>query len=76
MRDHASTVTGGEVAKARRLESGKNIRWEITVSPDGDETVTIVLPITTDCTAQGAICTGDGRMLSNRLEVTVSGPGS
>ena len=76
LRDHAFTVTGGEVAKARRLESGKNIRWEITVSPDGDETVTIVLPITTDCTAQGAICTGDGRMLSNRLEVTVSGPGS
>ena len=76
LRDHAFTVTGGEVAKARRLERGKNVRWEITVSPDGDETVTIVLPITTDCTAQGAICTGDGRMLSNRLEVTVSGPGS
>ena len=76
LRDHAFTVTGGEVVKARRLESGKNIRWEITVNPDGDGTVTIVLPITTDCTAQGAICTGDGRKLSNRLEVTVSGASS
>ena len=34
----------------------------------------IVLPITTDCADAGAICTGDGRMLSNRMELTVSGP--
>ena len=31
LRDHAFTVTGGEVTKARRLERGKNIRWEIHV---------------------------------------------
>ena len=74
LRDHAFTVTGGEVVKARRLVRGNNIRWEITVRPDGDGTVAIVLPITTDCTAQGAVCTGDGRKLSNRLELTVSGP--
>ena len=30
LRDHAFTVTGGEVVKARRLERGKNVRWEIT----------------------------------------------
>ena len=29
---------------------------------------------TTDCNATGAVCTGDGRKLSNRLEFTVSGP--
>ncbi len=74
LRDHAFTVTGGEVVKARRLEKGKNVRWEITVQPDGDGTVTIVLPITTDCETQGAVCTEDRRMLSNRLEVTVAGP--
>ena len=74
LRDHAFTVTGGEVQGARRLVSGSNIRWEITVRPDGDGTVAIVLPITTDCTALGAVCTGDGRKLSNRLELTVSGP--
>ena len=75
LRDHAFTVTGGTVTNARRLEHGKNIRWEITVQPSGNAGVTIVLPVTTDCDAQGAICTGDGRMLSRRLELTVSGPG-
>ena len=74
LRDHAFTVTGGEVMKARRLEQGKNVRWEISVTPDGDGTVTIVLPVTTDCGATGAVCTDDGRMLSSRLEVTVPGP--
>ena len=74
LRDNAFTVTGGEVVKARRLEKGRNVRWEIHVSPDGDGPVTIVLPATTDCTAQGAICTQDGRMLSNGLEITVPGP--
>ena len=75
LRDNAFTVTGGEVVKARRLEKGKNVRWEISVTPDGNGPVTIVLPVSTDCTAQGAICTQDGRMLSNRLEITVPGPG-
>ena len=74
LRDDAFTVTGGEVTKARRLEQGKNIRWEITVAPDGDGNVTIVLPPTTDCAATGAICAADGRKLSNRLERTVAGP--
>ena len=75
LRDHAFTVTGGTVKKARRLEPPGNIRWEITVMPDGDGDITITLPVTTDCVAQGAICTEDGTKLSNQLEVTVSGPG-
>ena len=75
MRAHAFTVTGGKVTGARRLVSGKNLRWEIVVSPDSNGDVTITLPATTDCDAQGAICAGDGRPLSNRLEITVSGPG-
>ena len=74
LRDYAFTVTGGEVVKARRLEKGKNVRWGIHVTPNGDGTVTIVLPVTTDCNADGAVCTDDGRILSNRLEVTVPGP--
>ena len=75
LRDHAFTVTGGTVKKAQRLEQDSNIGWRITVQPSGSGDVTITLPETTDCNAQGAICTGDGRMLSNRLELTVSGPG-
>ena len=75
LRDHAFTVTGGEVTVASRQERPGNIRWEIHVRPNSNGTVTIVLPATTDCNAQGAICTEDGRKLSNRLELTVSGPG-
>ena len=75
MRDHAFTVTGGSVTGARRLVSGKNLRWEIVASPDSNGDVTITLPATTDCDAQGAICADVDRMLSNRLELTVSGPG-
>ena len=73
---HAFNVSGGSVQKAQRLqrEPESNIGWRITVRPDGNGDVTVVLPITTDCSATGAICTGDGRMLSNRLEFTVSGP--
>ena len=73
--DHVFTVEGGKVTGARRLVKGSNIGWEIVVEPDSNGDVTIVLPATTDCNAQGAICTGDGRPLSNRLERTVSGPG-
>ena len=76
LRDHAFTVTGGEVKEARSLVSGSNVRWEITINPASNGDVTIVLPITTDCTDNGAVCTGDSRKLSNRLELTVSGPGS
>ena len=75
LRDHAFTVTGGSVTGARRLDPPSNIGWAVVVEPDSNGDVIIVLPITTDCNAQGAICTGDGRPLSNRLEITVSGPG-
>ncbi len=74
LRDDAFEVTGGTVRKAQRLEPGSNAGWRITVQPDGNGAVTIVLPETTDCDDHGAICTGDGRMLSNRSELTVSGP--
>ena len=75
LQEHALTVTGGTLPKVRRLEPGRNVRWEITVQPSSNADVTIVLAITTDCTVQGAICTSDGRKLSGRVEVTISGPG-
>ena len=71
----AFTVTGGEVTGAGRITQGSNVRWLITIEPDGDGEVTVVLPETGDCAVQGAICTEDGRMLSSRLEFTASGPG-
>ena len=75
VRDHAFTVTGGSVTYVRRLEPGKNVRWEITVTPSSSADMTIALNATTDCSAQGAICTEEGGMLSGGLEFTVNGPG-
>ena len=75
LRDHAFNVTGGAVERAQRTDKPSNIPWLITVKPQGTGDVTIVLPATTDCGATGAICTGDGRKLSNSLSFTVSGPG-
>ena len=74
LRDHAFTVSGGEVKKAKRLEKGSNIGWKITVKPDSNDDVEIVLPITTDCSTSSAICTEDSRKLSNKVEFTVAGP--
>ncbi len=75
LRDHAFSVTNGTVIKAQRLTQGSNVGWRITVTPDSNAGVTVLLPATTDCDATGAICTGDGRKLSNSLSFTVSGPG-
>ena len=75
LRDHAFTVTDGTVNRAKRMTQGSNIGWTITVTPGSAAAVTVVLPVTTDCDADGAVCTGDGRELSNSLSFTVSGPG-
>ena len=73
LRDLAFTVSGGEVLKAQRLDKPSNIRWLITVKPDSNGDVTVVFPATRNCASDGAICTGDGRKLSNSLVFTVSG---
>ena len=65
------------MAGARRLDSDSdtpNIWWEISVTPDSNADVTVELPITTDCEAQGAVCTADGTVLSSPLKFTVKGP--
>ena len=71
---HAFDVTDGEVLKAQRTNKPSNISWRITVRPGSNADVNVVLAVTTDCDAQGAICTQDGRKLSNSLNFTVAGP--
>ena len=58
LRDHAFTVDGGTVRNASRLEPGSNGGWRIEVRPNVNDDVTVVLPVTTDCNDDGAICTG------------------
>ncbi len=61
-----------EVATPRPARQGQqpDRKWRITGEPGGNGDMVIVLPITTDCNAQGAVCTEDGR-----TEITVNGPG-
>ena len=77
LRDDSLEVTNGSATKAKRV-NGQSDLWEITVEPDSDAAVTVVLPITEDCGAQGAVCSRAGgnerRPLSNRSELTVPGP--
>ena len=73
LRDHALDVTGGRVREAKRVD-GRSDLWEITIAPDGDGGVNVVLPVTGSCDDQGAVCMADGKALSNRTELTVPGP--
>ena len=73
LRDHSLDVTDGSVTSAKRV-NGSSSLWEITVEPDSGADVTITLPVTTDCGDQGAVCTSDGRKLSNEVKLTVTGP--
>ena len=75
VRDDAFTISDGDITRVQRKPQGSNQTWTITVEPAGDRTVSITLPATTDCDDTGAICTADGRKLSNSTTVTVSGSG-
>ena len=76
VRDSVFEVTGGEVTRARRHSRPSNMRWVITVVPSSDGDVVLVLPSGRSCDSNGAVCTSDGRMLSNRLELAIEGPAS
>ena len=67
----AVTVSGGSINRANRKTQGSNVGWKLTVRPTGTDSVTITLPATTNCSAQGAICTEDGRRLSNSPSAVV-----
>ena len=77
VRDHALDVTGGTVLNASRVNRTGNEpsrRWTITIDPSGDADIEITLTPTTDCTADDAICTPDGRTQSSQDSITVAGP--
>ena len=75
LRDGSFDVTRGSVIKARRLAPPSNRDWEITVAPDSNANVVLVLAADRACDTAGAICTAGGERLSNRLEITIRGPG-
>ncbi|MCY3812050.1 MAG: leucine-rich repeat domain-containing protein, partial [Gammaproteobacteria bacterium] len=74
LRDEALRATNATVRQAKRVVKGETGRWTITVAPDAVADVTVTLAATTDCGAAGALCTEDGRGLSNSVSATVAGP--
>ncbi len=74
MRTDVLDVAGGAVTGAARV-GGASGMWEITVTPDSREELSITLAPAEECAADGAVCTSDGRALSNGAAHIVSGPG-
>ena len=72
LREQAFTVTGGTMQTA--TQQGSTQRWTITVQPTGDDDVTVRLAGGRACGTKGAICTADGRVLSNGVAMRVLGP--
>ena len=75
MRDHAFTVTKGEVTRARRND-GQSDSWEITIEPEGNDAVTVTLPGNRACASTGAICSKEDNpvQLTNTPSATIAGP--
>ena len=69
----ALTVTGGTATASRRVGGADDLR-EVDVEPTRATTdVTVALAATADCAAAGAVCTADGRKLSNADTAMVEG---
>ena len=73
LRDQSFEVTGGTVARARRLAQGSDLGWQIHVTPTSNADTVLVLAADRPCDSAGAICTAVGGRLQNRLEITVPG---
>ncbi len=74
LKSHAFNVDGGTVGRAQRKTRGSNSGWTISIDPRGSEAVSITLPATTDCDADGAVCTDEGGMLNHSTTDRVLGP--
>ena len=73
MKEHALTVVGGTVTRARRVDRRKDL-WELTVEPAGTGAVSVLVPLERACTETGALCTADGQALSTAPGHSVPGP--
>ena len=74
MRDHALSVTAGEVLRAYRT-GGKSDDWTFEIGVhEGESPMTITLQGGRSCNQQGAVCASGGRKLANTLTLTLQPP--
>ena len=69
-------ITAGRVTDLSRLVEGENHRWSLRVEPSSMSDVSISLGPTINCSDTGAVCTSDGRKLTNNIHAVVKGPPS
>ena len=73
LREDVVAVTGGRATAAGRVNRRRDL-WELTVEPDSLADVTVTVAAGAACGTPAAVCTKDGRALSNTISATVRGP--
>ena len=73
LREDVVAVSGGRATAAGRVNRRRDL-WKVTVEPDSLADVTVTLSSGAACGTPAAVCTSDGRALSNTISTTVRGP--
>ena len=73
LRENVVAVSGGRATAAGRVNRRRDL-WKVTVEPDSLADVTVTLEAGAACRTPAAVCTSDGRALSNTISTTVRGP--
>ena len=73
LRSDVVAVSGGRATAAGRVDRRRDL-WKLTVEPDSLADVTVTLEAGAACDSPAAVCTKDGRALSNTISTTVRGP--
>ena len=73
LREDVVAVSGGRATSAGRVDRRRDL-WELTVEPDSRADVTVTVAAGAACGTPAAVCTRDGRALSETISATVEGP--
>ena len=73
LREDVVAVAGGRATSASRVNRRRDL-WQLTVEPDSQADVTVTLAAGAACDTPAAVCTKDGRALSQGISTTVRGP--
>ena len=73
LREDVVAVSGGRATAAGRVNRRRDL-WELTVEPDSLADVTVTVAAGAACGTPAAVCTKDGRALSNTISATIPGP--
>ena len=73
LREEVVAVSGGRATSAGRVDRRRDL-WQLTVEPDSRADVTVTLAAGAACGTPAAVCTKDGRALSETISTVVRGP--